>query len=135
APFPLDKALRYFEESLSAINTCFEAFDRIMDKYSIERIKTIGDAYMAAGGLPISSRSSVQHTVNIASRMESSSEIGKGNISQAIYELLQENPQFLFGKRGKVTLKGKRTEEAGESTFISGVPTLPPFLQLYFYIP
>ena len=31
---------------------CFKAFDRIMEKHGIEKIKTIGDAYMAAGGLP-----------------------------------------------------------------------------------
>ena len=33
------------------INVCFEAFDRISEKYYIEKIKTIGDAYMAAGGM------------------------------------------------------------------------------------
>lgn len=35
------------------VNTCFEYFDHIIDKYGIEKIKTIGDAYMAAGGLPV----------------------------------------------------------------------------------
>jgi len=34
------------------LNECFSAFDRITGKYGIEKIKTIGDAYMAAGGLP-----------------------------------------------------------------------------------
>ncbi|MBP8823068.1 MAG: response regulator [Flavobacteriales bacterium] len=34
------------------LNVCFNAFDRIMEKYGIEKIKTIGDAYMAAGGVP-----------------------------------------------------------------------------------
>ncbi|MBK8498341.1 MAG: tetratricopeptide repeat protein [Flavobacteriales bacterium] len=34
------------------LHECFSAFDRITEKYSIEKIKTIGDAYMAAGGLP-----------------------------------------------------------------------------------
>ena len=33
------------------INVCFEAFDKISEKYHIEKIKTIGDAYMAAGGM------------------------------------------------------------------------------------
>lgn len=33
------------------INTCFKAFDLICEKYKVEKIKTIGDAYMAAGGL------------------------------------------------------------------------------------
>lgn len=35
------------------IDTCFKAFDDIMDKYGLEKIKTIGDAYMAAGGLQV----------------------------------------------------------------------------------
>jgi len=34
------------------LNECFSAFDRIVERYGIEKIKTIGDAYMAAGGLP-----------------------------------------------------------------------------------
>jgi adenylate cyclase len=34
------------------INICFKAFDLITEKYRIEKIKTIGDAYMAAGGFP-----------------------------------------------------------------------------------
>ena len=29
------------------------AFDKITDKYNIEKIKTIGDAYMCAGGIPV----------------------------------------------------------------------------------
>ncbi|MCB9168989.1 MAG: tetratricopeptide repeat protein [Flavobacteriales bacterium] len=35
------------------LNECFSAFDRIVEKHGIEKIKTIGDAYMAAGGLPV----------------------------------------------------------------------------------
>ena len=34
------------------IDHCFKAFDQIVDKYNLEKIKTIGDAYMCAGGLP-----------------------------------------------------------------------------------
>ncbi len=34
------------------LNVCFKVFDRIVDQYRIEKIKTIGDAYMAAGGVP-----------------------------------------------------------------------------------
>ena len=39
-------------ELVQEIDTCFSAFDRIIEKYGLEKIKTIGDAYMAAGGLP-----------------------------------------------------------------------------------
>lgn len=34
------------------INHCFSAFDDILQKHKIEKIKTIGDAYMCASGLP-----------------------------------------------------------------------------------
>ncbi len=39
-------------ELVAEINVCFKAFDEIMTTYGLEKIKTIGDAYMAAGGLP-----------------------------------------------------------------------------------
>lgn len=38
-------------ELINELNVCFKAFDDITQKYNIEKIKTIGDAYMAAGGL------------------------------------------------------------------------------------
>lgn len=38
------------------IHHCYKAFDEIMAKYKVEKIKTIGDAYMAAGGLPIANK-------------------------------------------------------------------------------
>ena len=40
------------QELVNKINTCYSAFDNIIAKYSIEMIKTIGDSYMCAGGLP-----------------------------------------------------------------------------------
>ncbi|MFC2097247.1 tetratricopeptide repeat protein [Bacteroidota bacterium] len=150
------------EELVGEINICFEPFDTICDKYGIEKIKTIGDSYMAAGGLPVSSDNSVKNTVlaglemtefiikrkqqrekegnvsfemrvgihtgpvvagivgvkkfqydiwgdtvNTASRMENSGEVGKVNISQSTYELIKEDPTFKFQSRGKIKAKGK----------------------------
>ena len=40
------------EELVAEINEYFVAFDKIVEKHGIEKIKTIGDAYLAAGGLP-----------------------------------------------------------------------------------
>jgi adenylate cyclase len=40
------------EELVQAVDYFFSKFDAVMDKYGLEKIKTIGDAYMCAGGLP-----------------------------------------------------------------------------------
>ena len=52
------------------INASFKAFDGIAGKYGIEKIKTIGDAYMAAGGLPVPTEDSVKNTVLAAIEMQ-----------------------------------------------------------------
>ena len=54
------------QELVAEINECFCAFDRIMEKYGVEKIKTIGDAYMAAGGLPTSNDTHAEDVVNAA---------------------------------------------------------------------
>ena len=150
------------QDLVSEINVCFEVFDGIMGKYGIEKIKTIGDAYMAAGGLPVPSKDSLKNTVlaalemqafiskrkvemdaigkhsfqmragvhtgsvvagivgvkkfqydiwgdavNTASRIESKGEVGKVNISKHTYELIKDDQQFTFEKRGKIKAKGK----------------------------
>lgn len=40
------------ERLIKTIDYYFSQFDKIMEKYDIEKIKTIGDSYMAASGLP-----------------------------------------------------------------------------------
>ncbi len=150
------------KELVADIHECFSAFDHIMTKHSIEKIKTIGDAYMAAGGLPtpndthaldvvnaaLEIRDFIAEgkarkvaaglpyfeirigvhtgpvvagivgvkkfaydiwgdTVNIASRMESSGEVGQVNISESTHMLVKNEPGFSFTPRGKVQAKGK----------------------------
>jgi class 3 adenylate cyclase len=142
------------------IDYCFSAFDKIIQKYGIEKIKTIGDSYMCAGGLPAVNKTHAEDvikaaveirdfmlkhkdekkakseipfeirigvntghviagivgikkfaydiwgdTVNIASRMESSSEAGKINISGTTFELVKD--KFRCIHRGKIQAKNK----------------------------
>ena len=39
-------------ELIDMLNRLFSAFDELVDRHGLEKIKTIGDAYMVAGGLP-----------------------------------------------------------------------------------
>ncbi len=41
------------QELIEELNYCFFEFDKIIDKHHLEKIKTIGDAYMCAGGIPV----------------------------------------------------------------------------------
>jgi class 3 adenylate cyclase len=136
---------------VNEIDTCFKAFDLIIDKYNLEKIKTIGDSYMCAGGLPVANQTHATDmvmaaieikkfmearmqllqghaydteafeirivgvkkfaydiwgdTVNIASRMETTSETGQINISGSTHELVKEI--FACSYRGKVHAKNK----------------------------
>lgn len=57
------------EELIAELNACFVAFDAISEKYRLEKIKTIGDAYMVAGGLPVAREDSARKTVLAALEM------------------------------------------------------------------
>jgi adenylate cyclase len=41
-------------ELVSLLNRIFSHFDNLVDRYSLEKIKTIGDCYMVAAGVPVS---------------------------------------------------------------------------------
>lgn len=53
-------------ELVKEIHECFTAFDRIIGKYSIEKIKTVGDAYLAVSGLPNSNSNHAIDAVDAA---------------------------------------------------------------------
>jgi class 3 adenylate cyclase len=54
------------QELVNEINFCYSEFDKIISKYNIEKIKTIGDSYMCAGGLNSTPSESAVNTVNAA---------------------------------------------------------------------
>jgi class 3 adenylate cyclase len=48
---------------IDELHTCFKKFDEITAKYNIEKIKTIGDAYLAVAGLPATDPHHAEHIV------------------------------------------------------------------------
>ncbi|WP_312076004.1 adenylate/guanylate cyclase domain-containing protein [Chryseobacterium sp.] len=54
------------EKMLVELNECFTAFDLIMEKHGLEKIKTIGDAYLAVCGLPIKNECHAYQTALVA---------------------------------------------------------------------
>jgi class 3 adenylate cyclase len=59
------------EELVSVLNQIFSAFDSLCDNYGLEKIKTIGDAYMVVGGLPESRPDHAQAVAEMALAMRS----------------------------------------------------------------
>ncbi|MBL4651433.1 MAG: hypothetical protein JKY53_01010 [Flavobacteriales bacterium] len=147
-------------ELVKELDECFIGFDQIVEDHNIEKIKTIGDAYMCVGGVPARNQSNpieavlaglaitdfmseMKHirtkenksfwelrlgihtgpliagvvgkkkfaydvwgdTVNTASRMESSGEPGKVNISAVTHRLIKN--YFECTSRGRVAAKNK----------------------------
>lgn len=48
---------------VAKLDSYFIEFDRIIEKHNLEKIKTIGDAYMCAGGVPVRNKENPIHTV------------------------------------------------------------------------
>ncbi len=65
------------KELVRDIHECFSAFDRIMEEHGIEKIKTIGDAYMAAGGLPTPNATHAYDVIQAAFKIKAFIEDGK----------------------------------------------------------
>lgn len=78
------------EELVAELDFCFKKFDAICADYNLEKIKTIGDAYMAAGGIPENNRATPHDVVNAAIAMRdftnATSKNRTGN-GQAFFEI------------------------------------------------
>lgn len=78
-------------ELVEEINFCYSNFDRIITKYGIEKIKTIGDSYMCVGGLENNKKQNVINTVLAAIEIRDFMETEKDRRSL--------NDQFYFDIR------------------------------------
>ncbi|MBE9041365.1 response regulator [Oscillatoriales cyanobacterium LEGE 11467] len=58
------------EELVELLNEIFSAFDRLADRHGLEKIKTIGDAYMVVGGLPIPKENHAEAMAQMALDMQ-----------------------------------------------------------------
>ncbi|NES18598.1 MAG: PAS domain S-box protein [Symploca sp. SIO3E6] len=57
-------------ELINFLNQIFSAFDKLAEKHGVEKIKTIGDAYMVAGGLPVPQDNHTEAIANMALDMQ-----------------------------------------------------------------
>ncbi|HLE64448.1 MAG TPA: adenylate/guanylate cyclase domain-containing protein, partial [Pyrinomonadaceae bacterium] len=58
------------QQLIEELDSCFSQFDRIAKKHKLEKIKTIGDAYMAVGGVPLANRTHAVDCVLAALEIE-----------------------------------------------------------------
>ncbi len=54
------------DKLVADLDYCYGQFDRIIEKHGLEKIKTIGDSYMCAGGLPESDTDHAERMVRAA---------------------------------------------------------------------
>lgn len=70
---------------VAGLNQIFSAFDQLTEKYGLEKIKTIGDAYMVVGGLPAARPDHCEAIANMALDMKAYME----NVKNIFGESLQ----------------------------------------------
>jgi PAS domain S-box-containing protein len=59
-------------ELVNLLNEIFSTFDQLAEKHDLEKIKTIGDAYMVVGGLPVAKDDHAESVAAMALDMQSS---------------------------------------------------------------
>ncbi|MBE9180840.1 adenylate/guanylate cyclase domain-containing protein [Oculatella sp. LEGE 06141] len=58
------------DEMVDLLNQIFSAFDQLADRHNLEKIKTIGDAYMVVGGLPVERADHIEAIADMALDMQ-----------------------------------------------------------------
>ncbi len=115
------------EDLIDELNECFLAFDLICDKFGLEKIKTIGDAFMCVGGLPIPNTSHPQDAVRAALEMNNWIQVRNRDNPKAIFKEMRigihtgpvvagviGKNKFAFDIWGDAVNLAARLEELGE---------------------
>jgi class 3 adenylate cyclase len=58
------------QKLVELLNEIFSAFDKLVEKHGLEKIKTIGDAYMVVAGLPVPRQDHVAPIAEMALDMQ-----------------------------------------------------------------
>ena len=72
------------DQLVTLLNHIFRSFDRIVRKYNLEKIKTIGDAYMVVGGIPPHTKYHAERCMSLAMDVLDSLDIFNQNSSMKL---------------------------------------------------
>ncbi len=70
------------EELVNELDYCFCEFDRIIERYGLEKLKTIGDSYMCGGGIPLSNPTHALDSVMAALEIQQFMQVRRQQRSQ-----------------------------------------------------
>ena len=113
------------EQVAIELDKCFRAFDKIVRTYGLEKIKTIGDAYMCVSGVPTEHPDFAERIVDAAKAMQewSQNEANQGNpfghirigihVGPVVAGIVGED-KFAYDIWGKAVNIAARIESAGE---------------------
>ncbi len=75
------------KELVEELHQCFKAFDEITAKYGIEKIKTVGDAYLAVCGLPLPDASHAEKVIRAAMEIRDFIKVRKEQLGDSTFNI------------------------------------------------
>jgi len=88
------------------LNKIFTKYDTISNKYGLEKIKTIGDSYMAAAGIPEVQKDNTHRAAQMALEVKAMMK-DEVHVSERFKDAVTEYEEFSYVERGEIKIKGK----------------------------